>query len=118
MFLHIRIWLCPCWNSSYGGSGYPRRDDTQVSGVTLRRSLLSDVRIDCGHVAMGRGDVVDSQVSEWLTIAEACEYLKVSRRTAYRWMENGEVPYFMIAAGSGVRRIRRGDLENLMEEMN
>ena len=66
---------------------------------------------------MGRGDVVESQVSEWLTIAEACEYLKVSRRTAYRWMEDGEVPYFMIAAGGGPRRIRRRDLETLMEEI-
>ena len=33
-------------------------------------------------------------------------------------MENGEVPYFMIAAGGGPRRIRRRDLENLMEEMD
>jgi len=60
---------------------------------------------------------VDSQVNEWLTISEVCEYLKVSRRTLYRWMENGEVPYVMIAAGGGPRRIRRRDLENLMEEI-
>ncbi len=61
---------------------------------------------------------MDSQVSEWLTIKETWALLKISRRTVYRWMENGEVPYFMIAAGGGPRRIRRRDLENLMEEMN
>ena len=60
---------------------------------------------------------MDSQVNEWLTIAEACECLKVSGRTVYRWMENGEVPYVMIAAGSGLRRIRRRDVEQMMEPM-
>ena len=60
---------------------------------------------------------MDTQVNEGLTIAEVCAYLKVSRRTAYRWMENGEVPYFMIAAGGGPRRIRLRDLEQMMEPM-
>ncbi len=60
---------------------------------------------------------MDSQVSEWLTIKETWALLKISRRTVYRWMENSELPYFMIAAGSGLRRIRRRDLENLMEEI-
>lgn len=60
---------------------------------------------------------MDSQVSEWLTIKETWALLKISRRTVYRWMENSELPYFMIAAGNGLRRIRRRDLENLMEEI-
>jgi len=59
-------------------------DDCQVTPSRGRLSLE----------AMGRGDAVDSQVSEWLTVIEVCTYLKVSRRTVYRWMENGEVPYF------------------------
>ena len=60
---------------------------------------------------------MDSQVSEWLTIKETCDLLKVSRRRVYRWMENGEVPYVMIAAGGGPRRIRRRDVEQMMEPM-
>lgn len=68
-------------------------------------------------MSYGEDGAVDSQVSEWLTIAEVCEYLKVSRRTVYRWMENDELPYFFIVAGGGLRRIRRRDLEQMMEPM-
>jgi len=60
---------------------------------------------------------VDRQVTEWMSINQTCKYLKVSRRTLYRWMENGEVPYFMIAAGGGPRRIGRRELEQMMEPM-
>ncbi len=60
---------------------------------------------------------MDTQVSEWLTIAEACEYLKVSRRTLYRWMGAGEVPYFELAAGGMSRRIRREHLEDLLVDV-
>jgi len=60
---------------------------------------------------------VNRQVSEWFTIAEACEYLKVSRRTLYRWMDADQVPYYFIGAGAGVRRFRLRDLENMMEPM-
>ena len=67
--------------------------------------------------AMRRGDVVDSQVSEWLTISEACEFFKVSKRTLYRWMVDDQVPYYFIGAGAGPRRFRLRDLENMMEPM-
>ena len=60
---------------------------------------------------------MDSQVRDWLTIAEACEYLKISRRTAYRWMANRELPYFELAAGVVPRRIRRKDLEDILVEV-
>lgn len=53
--------------------------------------------------ALVRSEAVDSQAGEWLTIAEACRYLKVSRRTLYRYMDNGELPYFFIAAGAGAK---------------
>ena len=59
---------------------------------------------------------MDTLVSEWFTIDEASGYL--SKRTLYRWMDSGELPYFFIAAGAVPRRIRRRDLENLMEEMD
>jgi len=64
----------------------------------------------------GRVDEVDVLVDEWMTIDEAASYLKVSRRTLYRWMDNGEVPYFELAAGVVARRIRREDLEDLLVE--
>ena len=60
---------------------------------------------------------MDSQVSEWLTIIEACAYLKISRRTAYRWMDAGDLLYYFIGAGAGPRRFRLRDLENMMEPM-
>jgi len=60
---------------------------------------------------------VDSQVSEWLTIAEVCEYLKVSKRTLYRWMDAGDLPYYFIGAGAGPRRFRLRDLKKMMEPM-
>ncbi len=49
----------------------------------------------------------------WLTIAEACRVLKVSRRTLYTHMETGRIPFYQ-AGGSGHRRIKPEDLELLM----
>ena len=50
---------------------------------------------------------------EWLTIAEACGVLRVSRRTLYTYMESGCLPYYQ-AAGNGHRRVRSEDLSKLM----
>ena len=50
-------------------------------------------------------------------IAEVCEYLRVSRRTVYRWMDAGDLPYYFIGAGTGPRRFRLRDLEIMMEPM-
>ena len=50
-------------------------------------------------------------------IAEVCEYLRVSRRTVYRGMDAGDLPYYFIGAGAGPRRFRLRDLENMMEPM-
>ena len=54
---------------------------------------------------------------EWLTIAEACEFLKVSRRTLYTYLQSGALPYYQ-AAGSGHRRIKVDDLDGLMISPN
>jgi len=51
-------------------------------------------------------------MDEWLTTAEACTYLKVHRRTLYRMMEEGRLPFYRIAGGQ--RRIKREDLDALM----
>ena len=50
---------------------------------------------------------------EWLTIAEACRVLKVSRRTLYTYMESGDLPFYQVG-GVGHRRIKAEDLEQLM----
>ena len=50
---------------------------------------------------------------EWLTIAEACRTLKVSRRTMYTYMETGHLRFYRVG-GSGHRRIKSQDLEMLM----
>ena len=50
---------------------------------------------------------------EWLTIAEACQALKVSRRTLYTYMESGHLRFYQVG-GAGHRRIKAEDLELLM----
>ena len=52
-------------------------------------------------------------MDEWLTTKEASEYLKIHRRTLYRMMDDGRLPYRSIL-GSGRRRIRRADLEAVL----
>jgi len=54
-------------------------------------------------------------MDEWLTTKEASEYLKIHRRTLYRMMEDGRLPYRSIL-GSRRRRIRRADLDALLVE--
>ncbi len=51
--------------------------------------------------------------SEWLTIIEACQFLNVSKRTLYTYMESGHLPYYQLG-DHGHRRIRAEDLDNLM----
>ena len=50
---------------------------------------------------------------EWLTIAEACSVLKVSRRILYTYMEIGKLDFHQVG-GTGHRRIRTEDLDALM----
>lgn len=49
----------------------------------------------------------------WLTLSQAVAYLQVSRRTVYRLMEEGTLPYFRIS-GTRQRRFQRSDLDKLM----
>jgi excisionase family DNA binding protein len=51
-------------------------------------------------------------MSEWLTSKEAAAYLKVTRRTLYRWMEEGRLRFYELA--SGRRRLRKEDLDALL----
>jgi excisionase family DNA binding protein len=49
---------------------------------------------------------------EFLDAAQLAQLLGVSRRTAYRWIHDGEVPSARVG---GVRRVRRSDLDALFD---
>jgi excisionase family DNA binding protein len=55
---------------------------------------------------------MDKVMDEWLTSKEAAAYLKVTRRTIYRLMHDGQLPYHTMPKGR--RRIRREDLDAIM----
>lgn len=50
----------------------------------------------------------------WFTIAEAGNYLRVSRRTIYQLIESGQLPGFRVGNG-GHPRFRREDLDRVMQ---
>ena len=50
---------------------------------------------------------------EWYTIDESASYLRVSRRTMYQLIHDGQVAAYRVGSG-GHRRLRRDDLERLM----
>jgi len=52
-------------------------------------------------------------MSEWLTVAEAAKYLKVTRNTIYRWMLAGRLKYHELDSGGG-RRLRQEDLDRML----
>ncbi len=54
------------------------------------------------------------EVPDWLTVTEACSYLKVSRRTLYRWCDEGKLPYYEMEGG-GRRRFDKTDLDGLLK---
>ena len=49
---------------------------------------------------------------EWLTVGEAARYLRVSKRTIYRWTKDGKLPAYMIG-NHRIRRYRRDDLDKV-----
>jgi len=49
---------------------------------------------------------------EWYTIAEAAEYLAISRRTVYKLIENKRLPAFRIGLEHH-RRFRKEDLDKV-----
>ena len=50
---------------------------------------------------------------EWYTIDESASYLRVSRRTMYQLIHDGQVAAYRVGTG-GHRRFKRDDLEHLM----
>ena len=49
---------------------------------------------------------------EWFTVEEAARYLRVSKRTIYKWSSNGKLPTYLIG-DHRYRRYRKDDLDNL-----
>ncbi|MBI3977170.1 MAG: helix-turn-helix domain-containing protein [Chloroflexi bacterium] len=49
---------------------------------------------------------------EWFTVEEAAAYLRVSRRTVYKLVEEGRLPAYRIGAERH-RRFRREDLDRV-----
>lgn len=52
--------------------------------------------------------------NEWYTVAEACEYLRVSNTTLYEYMKTKRLPFYYLA-GTRNRRIKKSDLDALLE---
>jgi len=50
---------------------------------------------------------------DWYTIDESASYLRVSRRTIYKLIHDGQLAAYRVGAG-GHRRFRKDDLERLM----
>ncbi len=53
---------------------------------------------------------MDHQV---FTVDEAAEYLRVSRPTVYRWMRDGDLPFYVLPKGG--RRLKKEDLDKLLK---
>ncbi|MEM7132175.1 MAG: helix-turn-helix domain-containing protein [Chloroflexota bacterium] len=51
--------------------------------------------------------------SVWLNVAQATQYLQISRTTLYRLIESGDLPAYRLT-GTRQRRFKRGDLDQLM----
>lgn len=51
------------------------------------------------------------QFDELLTVAEVAEYLKLSRRTAWRWCKTGQLPAFKVGHQW---RVAQSDLEKFV----
>jgi excisionase family DNA binding protein len=53
----------------------------------------------------------------WLTAPEARDYLKVSKATLYNLMKDGRLPFYYIA-GTRQRRVKRADIDALLQPGN
>ncbi len=51
---------------------------------------------------------------DWMNVTEACAYLKVSRQTLYKLMNEGTLPYYELKNVRG-RRIKIADLDALLQ---
>ena len=61
---------------------------------------------------MVKVDLSNDVPFEWLTVGEAAHYLRVSKRTIYRWTRDGKLPAYLIGNHRN-RRYRRNDLDKV-----
>lgn len=54
---------------------------------------------------------------EWFTVEEAARYLRVSKRTIYKWASIGRLPAYLIG-DHRYRRFRKSDLDTLPRRAN
>lgn len=55
--------------------------------------------------------MVEEQI--WYTVKEACEYLRISKPTLYRYCKDGLLAYYSLPGGG--RRFKKEDLDALLE---
>ena len=79
---------------------------TQPNGSTAARKVTST--IDQSHQATMSQPIPSDEL---LTIAEVAIYLKLSRRTAWRWCKDGQLPAVKVGHQW---RVARSDLENFV----
>ncbi len=58
-------------------------------------------------------DVQEAEGHEWLSIAEAAEYLAVSEPTIYRWMRDGKLSFYKVGDST---RFKRENLDMVVEK--
>ncbi|MHC4871316.1 MAG: helix-turn-helix domain-containing protein [Planctomycetota bacterium] len=51
---------------------------------------------------------------DWLTVKGACEYLKISEQTIFRWMKAGKVTYYKVGNST---RFKMSDLDMVVEKV-
>jgi excisionase family DNA binding protein len=54
--------------------------------------------------------------SNWLTIQEAVDYLKVARSTLYRWAREGKVTFYRL--GEQTVRVRKDELDTVAQPVS
>jgi len=64
------------------------------------------------NVVMARKNLSIEVPLEWFTVEEAARYLRVSKRTIYKWSSNGKLPAYLIGDRRH-RRYRKDDLDNV-----
>jgi len=61
---------------------------------------------------MARTGMSEKEIKgEWLTVAEAADYLRVSRDTIYRWARQGKLTLYKLGK---LTRLKRSELDDLI----
>jgi excisionase family DNA binding protein len=58
----------------------------------------------------------DNTQDEWLTVRDITQELKVHEESVRRWIRSGDLPAILLGSNKGGYRIRRADLDRLIED--